>query len=253
MRLSRSRGHRPFRFRPHLARHGENRPPSRPHRSRLHARRSSWQPSNGNTDAASSVTLRCEIRTDTVGGIRHVRASATRVVLDLATPVGAEVSHPNAPPAYRAQADGRHRFRARQEAAASGAVPGDASVAEEEAVQIARPIEEIDRMDDLTSQDKSYLLGPAPVAALDIVLQLPGYRPLGDARPLRACRLFRARAAASVVRLRSGGCLARRSERAESDQSGLVTVTGRHLSRLSIDAACAAGYSRCELRRCCVL
>ena len=33
------------------------------------------------------------------------------------------------------------------------------SVPEEEAAHIARPIDEIDRMDDLTSQDKSYLLG----------------------------------------------------------------------------------------------
>lgn len=33
------------------------------------------------------------------------------------------------------------------------------SVPEEEAEQVARPIDEIDRMDDLDSQDKSYLLG----------------------------------------------------------------------------------------------
>ena len=33
------------------------------------------------------------------------------------------------------------------------------SVPEEEAAQVSRPIDEIDRMDDLTSQDKSYLLG----------------------------------------------------------------------------------------------
>ena len=33
------------------------------------------------------------------------------------------------------------------------------SVPEEEAAQVSRPIDEIDRMDDLSSQDKSYLLG----------------------------------------------------------------------------------------------
>ncbi len=33
------------------------------------------------------------------------------------------------------------------------------SVPEEEAAQVSRPIDEIDRMDDLNSQDKSYLLG----------------------------------------------------------------------------------------------
>ena len=32
------------------------------------------------------------------------------------------------------------------------------SVPEEEAAQVSRPIDEIDRMDDLSSQDKSYLL-----------------------------------------------------------------------------------------------
>ena len=34
-----------------------------------------------------------------------------------------------------------------------------ASVPEEEAAQVSRPIDEIDRMDDLSSQGKSYLLG----------------------------------------------------------------------------------------------
>ena len=33
------------------------------------------------------------------------------------------------------------------------------SVPEEEAAQVSRPIDEIDRMDDLSAQDKSYLLG----------------------------------------------------------------------------------------------
>ena len=37
--------------------------------------------------------------------------------------------------------------------------PAMQSVPEEEAAHIARPIDETDRMDDLTSQDKSYLLG----------------------------------------------------------------------------------------------
>ena len=37
--------------------------------------------------------------------------------------------------------------------------PAMQSVPEEEATQVSRPIDEIDRMDDLNSQDKSYLLG----------------------------------------------------------------------------------------------
>ena len=46
------------------------------------------------------------------------------------------------------------------------------SVPEEEAAQVSRPIDEIDRMDDLRSQDKSYLLGYyllALLALLDLV------------------------------------------------------------------------------------
>ena len=46
------------------------------------------------------------------------------------------------------------------------------SVPEEEAAQVSRPIDEIDRMDDLSSQDKSYLLGYyllALLALLDLV------------------------------------------------------------------------------------
>ena len=46
------------------------------------------------------------------------------------------------------------------------------SVPEEEAAQVSRPIDEIDRMDDLSSQDKSYLLGYYLLALLALLALL---------------------------------------------------------------------------------
>ena len=40
---------------------------------------------------------------------------------------------------------------------------------EEEAAQVSRPIDEVDRMDDLSSQDKSYLLGYYLLDLLDLL------------------------------------------------------------------------------------
>ena len=50
------------------------------------------------------------------------------------------------------------------------------SVPEEESAQVSRPIDEIDRMDDLSSQDKSYLLDLVGKEFLAAVLEDPTRR-----------------------------------------------------------------------------